>query len=144
MLLHCDFVYADSEDITMSLPFINLGLVPEAASTMLLPKTIGHQKAAELLTLGDNFSAHDAKELGFITEICPSKTALDTAKETSKKPRDALLKTKELLKRDAEPIADRLSEEAKVFKKCLKSDETKEALSAFMEKHKPNFSKFRK
>jgi len=147
MLLHCDFVYM-SEDAKLSLPFINLGLVPEAGSSMLLPNLAGHQRAAELLLLGENFTPDEAKEIGLVNKICPSDdlhaTAMKTAKKLAAKPRNALLQTKALMRRDFEAVTKRISKEADIFKECLGSPETKEALSAFKEKRKPDFTQFRK
>ncbi len=147
MLLHCDFVYV-LDGAKLSLPFVNLGLVPEAASSMLLPNLVGHQKAAELLMLGESFTAKDAKEMGLVNAVCNSyelhNTAMNTAEKLASKPRSTLLEIKALMRRDAEPVPKRLAAEATVFKKCLKSPETAEAISAFVEKRKPDFSKLRK
>lgn len=147
MLLHCDFVYM-SEDATLSLPFVNLGLVPEAGSSMLLPRLAGHQRAAEMLMLGESFTPEDAKEFGLVNAICPATdlhaTAMKTAKKLAEKPRNALLQTKALMRREFESVTKRISKEATVFKDCLKSPETHEALSAFSEKRKPDFSKIKK
>lgn len=143
MLLHCDFVYM-AKEAPLSLPFVNLGLVPEAGASLLLPRLAGHAKAAELLMLGEPFTAKDAHEMGIVNKLCePAEVeaaALKTAKKLAAKPREALLETKSLLKREFESVAKRIDEEAKVFKKCLESADCKEALTAFKEKRKPKFN----
>lgn len=142
MLLHCDFVYM-SKDATLSLPFVNLGLVPEAAASMLLPRIAGHQKAAEMLMLGEPFTPKVALEIGLANAVCEpadlEATALKTAKKLAAKPRDALRHTKTLLRREFESVAQRLDAEAEVFEKCLQSADAKEAFTAFKEKRKPKF-----
>ncbi|MBL1147520.1 MAG: enoyl-CoA hydratase [Pseudomonadota bacterium] len=144
MLLHCDFVYV-AEDSTFSLPFINLGLVPEAGSSMLLPRLAGHQRAAELLMLGEPFTAEDAKEVGFVNRICKADDVLDTAMKTAeklaKKPQNALRETKALMRQDFESVAARISREADVFKDCLTSEETKNAITTFFGRKKPGAPK---
>lgn len=144
MLLHCDFVYA-AKDAPMSLPFVNLGLVPEAGASLLLPRLAGHAKAAELLMLGEPFTAQDALAMGLANKLFDTgaeaeAAALKTAKKLAAKPREALVETKSLLKREFESVAKRIDEEAKVFKKCLESADCKEALTAFKEKRKPKFN----
>lgn len=143
MLLHCDFVYV-AKDAPLTLPFVNLGLVPEAGASLLLPRLAGHAKAAELLMLGEPFTAQTALDIGIANKLCETaeveSTALKTAKKLAAKPRDALLETKSLLKREFESVAKRIDEEAKVFKKCLESADCKEALTAFKEKRKPKFN----
>jgi enoyl-CoA hydratase/carnithine racemase len=143
MLLHCDFVYV-SKDATLSLPFINLGLVPEAASSLLLPRLAGQARAAELLMLGEPFSAKEALDIGIANAVCEpadlEATAMKTAKKLAAKPRDALRRTKALLRRDFETVAQRMDAEAKEFKKALASPDAKEALLAFKEKRKPKFN----
>ncbi|HYD17842.1 MAG TPA: enoyl-CoA hydratase [Patescibacteria group bacterium] len=142
MLLHCDFVYI-ADNALLSLPFVDLGLVPEAGASLLLPKLAGHQKAAELLMLGEPFTAQEAKDMGLATAvIAPAdleKTVLKTAQKLAAKPRDALRHTKSLLRRDFESVADRIAAEAKIFKQCLASADAQEALTAFKEKRKPKF-----
>jgi enoyl-CoA hydratase/carnithine racemase len=143
MLLHCDFVYM-TKNSTLSLPFVNLGLVPEAGSSMLLPQLAGHQRASELLMLGEPFSPDVALDIGLVNEICTpdmlEKKALETAKKLREKPRDALIQTKALMRRDFETVTKRIDEEGKIFKKCLTSADAKEALTAFKENRKPKFS----
>jgi enoyl-CoA hydratase/carnithine racemase len=110
---------------------------------MLLPRLAGHQRAAELLMLGEPFAPAVAVEIGLANAVCDSAdleaTALRTAKKLAAKPRNALLQTKSLLRRDFESISRRIDEEAKVFKQCLASPDAKEALAAFKEKRKPKF-----
>lgn len=142
MLLHCDLVYADNT-ARFQLPFINLGLCPEAASSFLLPQIVGHPKAAELLLLGEPFNALEAKELKLINDVTPSDAlsyAMEKALLLAKKPPQALLMSKSLLKAaKTNSIAEAMSHENKVFLKLLGGPEAKEALSAFMEKRAPNF-----
>ncbi len=142
MLLHCDFIYV-AKDATLSLPFVNLGLVPEAAASLLLPRLAGHPRAAEMLMLGEPFSAKAAVDAGIANAVCEPEdleaTALKTAKKLAAKPRNALLHTKALLRRDFESVAARIDAEADIFRECLDSDDAKEAFTAFKEKRKPKF-----
>ncbi|MBI1214214.1 MAG: enoyl-CoA hydratase [Alphaproteobacteria bacterium] len=142
MLLHCDFVYV-AEDASLALPFIDLGLVPEAGASLLLPRLAGHQKAAELLMLGEPFTAQLALEIGLANALCKPEDleakAMTTAKKLAAKPRDALLHTKALLRREFESVSARIDKEAEIFKQCLHSEDAKEALTAFKEKRKPKF-----
>lgn len=143
MLLHCDFVYV-AKDATLSLPFVNLGLVPEAAVSLLLPRIAGHQRASEMLMLGEPFTPKVAQEIGLANAVCEpadlEATALKTAKKLAAKPREALRHTKALLRREFESVAQRIDAEAEIFEKCLKSDDAKEAFTAFKEKRKPKFN----
>ncbi|MFU8805870.1 MAG: enoyl-CoA hydratase [Bradymonadaceae bacterium] len=143
MLLHCDLVYATTT-ARFQLPFINLAVVPEAASSLLLPRMMGHQRAAELLFFGDGFGSEKAQELGFLNGIVAPEE-LEAAVRTralklAEKPPAALLETKKLLKRaPTDEIAEAMRFEAAIFAERLGSPEFAEAVSAFFEKRKPNF-----
>ena len=146
MLLHCDLVYAGS-GATFQMPFVNLGLCPEAGSTLLLPRIMGHQRAAELLLFGEPFGADKAHSLGIVTEVCPDDAVLATAEKRAahlvKQPAAALRLTKELLKRDyATPLRETIAEEGAQFMARLRSPEAAEALQAFMQRRQPDFSRF--
>ena len=146
MLLHCDLVYAGNS-ATFQMPFVNLGLCPEAGSTLLLPRIMGHQRAAELLLLGEVFGADKACNLGIVTEICPDDAVLATARSKAQQlaaqPAAAVRLAKNLLKRDyAAPLRETIAEEGKQFMVRLKSPEAAEALQAFMQRRKPDFLRF--
>jgi len=145
MLLHFDFVYA-GESAKFLMPFVDLALVPEFGSSLGVPATIGHVRAAELLLLGSRFDARRAADLGFVTQVVPDQTLLATAMETAQKlaakPAGALQASKRLLKR---PFRDQtkaaMKAENEVFSAQVRSDDAKEALTAFLEKRRPDFSK---
>jgi enoyl-CoA hydratase/carnithine racemase len=146
MLLHCDLVYA-ADGTKFALPFVNLGLCPEAASSFLLPSIAGYQRAAELLLLGEPFDAAKAHALGIVTEVVPAEILMmragEAAKKLAEKPAASLRVTKRLMKRAWMPaIEAALAEEIRHFGERLGSPEAKEAFSAFLEKRKPDFSKF--
>lgn len=146
ILLHCDLVYA-ADDTKFLMPFINLGIVPEAGSTVLLPLLIGHQRAAELLMLGVPFTAQRAHELGLVNAVVAGgevlKTAANAAQQLAKKPPAALRACKELLRRAYKAEVDRaIDEEVTVISGRLDSPECCEALNAFNEKREPDFTKF--
>jgi len=146
MLLHCDLVYA-APNARLQLPFVNLGLVPEAASSLLLPALIGYQRAAELLLLGEPFTAQKAKEIGLVTEVVPedqlSDTAMAQAKKLASKPAASLRLTKRLMKQgQMAAVEQQIKLEASHFGERLDSPEAKEAFSAFLEKRKPDFGRF--
>jgi enoyl-CoA hydratase/carnithine racemase len=146
MLLHCELVYAGS-GATFQMPFVNLGLCPEAGSTLLLPRVMGHQRAAELLLLGEVFSAEKARDVGIVTDVCPEMDVLHTARskalQLAAQPAAAVRLAKNLLKRDyAVPLRETIVEEGVQFMKRLKSPEAAEALQAFMQRRKPDFSRF--
>jgi len=146
MLLHCDLVYAAS-DARFQLPFVNLGLCPEAGSSAILPVLVGHRKAAELLYFGEPFTAETAREAGIVNTVVASNELLNTAQakaqQLAEKPPSALRITKALLKRGpASAIADAMAKETEQFAALLQGPEAKEAMMAFMQRRKPDFSKF--
>jgi len=146
MLLHCDLVYAGS-GASFQMPFVNLGLCPEAGSTLLLPRIMGHQRAAELLLLGEVFSADKACSVGIVTAVCPDQEVLATARskalQLAAQPAAAVRLTKSLLKRDtADPVRETIAEEGRQFMARLNSPEAAEALQAFMQRRTPDFSRF--
>lgn len=146
MLLHCDLVYA-GESATLQLPFVNLGLCPEAASSFLLPRLAGHQRAAELLLFGEPFSAQYAREIGLVNEVVRDdevlERALARARQLAAQPPASVRITKQLLKQaQAAEVLRVMSEEGRQFAARLASAEAKEAFLAFFEKRKPDFSRF--
>jgi len=146
MLLHCDLVYA-APSARFQLPFAQLGLVPEGASSLLLPMTAGYQRAAELLLLGQPFTAEKALDAGIVTEIVPEEVLLERARTAAAAlaalPPESVRLTKQLMKRPiAAAVAAQMAEEARLFAERLQSAEAKEAMSAFLEKRKPDFSRF--
>lgn len=146
ILLHCDLIYAAAETRFM-MPFINLGIVPEAASTVLLPALVGRQFASELFLLAAPLTAQRAYEVGLVNAVLfPDKllsTATAVAQELAAKPAAAVRSTKELMKRPFRTEVERaLREEVEVISDRLESAETREALAAFLEKRKPDFSKY--
>jgi enoyl-CoA hydratase/carnithine racemase len=146
MLLHCDLVYAAS-DARFQLPFASLGLVPEAASSLLLPRLAGWQKAAELLMLGEPFTAEAALGIGLVNQVvAPEKlpeTATAAARALAAKPPASLRVTKALMKRAlGTEVEEAMTREIREFTERLRSPEAKEAFAAFLEKRKPDFSRF--
>ena len=146
LLLHCDLVYA-GESALFQLPFVNLGLCPEAASSYLLPRLLGHRRAAELLLLGEPFTALQAEAAGLVNRVVPDAEvlafALGRAAALAEKPPAAVRRTKALLKAPvAESVATALSREGQVFVERLASPEAAEALAAFFERRRPDFSRF--
>jgi len=146
MLLHCDLVYA-ADNARFQLPFVPLGIVPEFASTYLLPLLAGYQRAAELLLLGQPFTADKARDVGIVTEVVSTENLFSKAREAAHAlaalPPESLRLTKQLLKkRHRAGIADSIAEETRIFSERLSSPEAKEAMSAFLEKRKPDFSRF--
>ena len=146
MLLHCDLVYA-GHGARFQLPFVNLGLVPEAGSSLILPQMIGHRRAAELLLLGDPFNAETAQEVGIVNSVVADgdvlATALHAAAQLAAKPPHALRLSKQLLKQHSSAaVQAAMTEEGAHFATLLTSPEATEALQAFLEKRKPDFSRF--
>lgn len=142
MLLHCDLVLATADTI-FSTPFVDLGLVPEAASSLLLPRLIGRQRAAKHLLLGDPFDAETALSYGLVTEIVPTE-ALEarlkaTAERIAAKPPEAVRLTKQLMVAADTTVQERMSDEGALFEDRLTSAEAAEAFAAFFEKRPPVF-----
>ena len=146
LLPHCDLVYA-APGTRFHMPFINLGIVPEAGSSQTMPALAGHRRAAEMLMLGEPFGVETAEAIGLINGVVPGddleETAMAAARKLAAKPRDILRKIKALMKSPAEPIMDRLTREAAVFDTCLKGPALTEAVAAFRDKRAPDFSKCR-
>jgi enoyl-CoA hydratase/carnithine racemase len=144
MLLHCDFVYA-GESAKFQMPFINLALVPEFGSSCSIPARIGHIRASELILMGVPFDARRAADLGFVTQVVADQNLLATASETARKlsakPASALQATKRLMKRSSrELIKAAMKAENEEFSAQVRSDDAKEALTAFLEKRPPHFN----
>jgi len=145
MLTHCDFVYA-GESAKFQMPFINLGLVPEFGSSYSLPMRIGHLRAAELILLGLPFDARRAAELGLVTRVVPDEklmaTATETAQKLAQKPIGALRACKRLMKLSSrEQLEQAMKLEGEEFALRVRSEEAREAFTAFLEKRAPDFSK---
>jgi enoyl-CoA hydratase/carnithine racemase len=141
LLLHCDLVYA-GDNARFSLPFVNLGLCPEAASSLLLPRRVGHARAAEALLLGEPFGAEQALEWGLVNRILPPQEANAVAQAQARrlagKPLPALLETKRLLKAElAEPVRQRLAQEGEAFVRLLREPAAREAFDAFLAGSRP-------
>lgn len=146
MLLHCDLVYLGT-NAKLSLPFINLGVTPEAASSYLLPRLAGYQRAAELLLLGEPFGAEKALEIGLANAVVAPEqvmeAALAGAGKLAQKPPAAMRLSRALLKKGTQAVAAQThEEEIRIFADRLQGDEAKEAMTAFFEKRKPDFSRF--
>lgn len=144
LLLHCDLVYA-GEGSRFSLPFVDLGLVAEGASSLLLPQLVGRRKASELLLLAQPFDATAALEMGLINRVLPPAEveafALAQAQKLAAKAPSALQLTKALILRpQQDAIAEAIAVEAHHFAAQLRSPEAQEAMQAFVEKRKPRFS----
>ena len=141
MILHCDFVYA-AESTRFQMPFINLAVVPEFGSSGILPHTIGHIRAAELILTGSPFGAARAVELGLATRVVSDQDLLAVATETARhlasKPSGAMQASKRLLKRSFRELTKAaMAAENEVFSVQVRSDEAKAALAAFIAKHSP-------
>lgn len=147
MLLHCDLVVAE-EGTRFSLPFVDLGLVPEAGSSLLFPQMAGRRLAARYLLLGESFGAEEALSIGLISH-CSKAGGLDEAlgriiDSLLAKPSDALRATQRLLRHGTQDaIMERMRLESSLFTERLQSSEVKEAITAFFEKRKPDFSSAR-
>lgn len=144
MLLHCDLVYA-GDNAAFSMPFVNLGLCPEAGSSLLAVQLMGYQRAAEALLMGEPFMVETALELGLISRVLPptevNAYAQSQAEKMARKPLSSLLETKRLMKSSRIPaVLSQMDEEATVFARMLKEPSALEAFSAFMQKRKPVFN----
>jgi enoyl-CoA hydratase/carnithine racemase len=146
LLLHCDLVYV-SDEARLAMPFTSLGLVPEFASSLVLPRLIGHARAAEKLLLGDPFGAAEAVEIGIANAVLPANEVVNHARRIAERfnglPPAAVRETKKLLRRATTPdVTAAIQAEGDVFRERLSSPEAKEAFSAFFQKRKPDFSQF--
>lgn len=146
MLLHCDMAFA-GDDAMFQMPFVNLGLCPEYASSYFLPRLMGHAKASELLLLGKKFGADEAVTLGICNAAVPADEALNRARaaaaELAKQAPEAVRLTKQLLRKGTHQVGmEVIREEAGHFQQRLASEEFKEAATAFMEKRPADFSRF--
>ncbi|RZL86455.1 MAG: enoyl-CoA hydratase [Variovorax sp.] len=145
LLFHCDLVYA-GDNAAFSMPFVNLGLVPEAASSLLAPQMFGYHRAAEALLLGEPFMAEAALEVGLVNRVVPptecNGIAQTQARKLAAKPLSALMETKRLMKLSQQAVVqERIGVESVSFGNAMRSPAAKEAFTAFMEKRKPDFSK---
>jgi enoyl-CoA hydratase/carnithine racemase len=145
MLFHCDLVYA-GDNAAFSMPFVNLGLCPEAASSLLVPQMLGYHRAAEALLLGEPFMAEAALEVGLVNRVVPpmetNGVAQAAAQKLAAKPLGPLMETKRLMKHGVQQrVLDQMALEGEVFARLLGGGAAKEAFGAFMEKRKPDFSK---
>jgi enoyl-CoA hydratase/carnithine racemase len=135
LCFHCDLVYA-APGARFQTPFVNLGLVPEAGSSLLAPQRFGRAKAAEFLLLGEPFGAEEALRLGLVNAVLPQSElmahAMGKAAELAAKPRAALLATRRLMRGDAEAVKARMAEEMHAFSAALKSPEAHAAFQAFL------------
>ena len=142
MLFHCDLVYA-GDNAAFSMPFVNLGLCPEAGSALLLPSLVGYPRAAEKLMLGEAFYAEEAVEMGLVNRILPPQEvnayAQGQAAKLAAKPLASLRATKAVMKMGQVGLKAIMDEELKLFGALLRGPAAKEAISAVMEKRKPNF-----
>jgi len=146
LMLHSDFVIL-GEATYLQMPFVSLGLCPEAASSYLLPLHVGYPKTAEWLLLGNRFSAQEAKEARLINEILPTDQyqarALEIATQISELPANAVAASRALIKSHQQAaVTQTIKDECKVFYERLNSPEAKEAFTAFFQKRKPDFKQF--
>jgi enoyl-CoA hydratase/carnithine racemase len=145
MLFHCDLVYA-GDNAAFSMPFVNLGLCPEAGSSLLVPQMLGYHRAAEALLLGEPFMAEAALEVGLVNRVVPpteaNGVAQAAARKLAAKPLSSLMQTKRLMKQGQQQrVLEQIAVEAETFGQLLAAPAAKEAFGAFMEKRKPDFSK---
>src|SRR5262245_38864153 len=147
MLLHCDLVYT-TPTASLRTPFLDLGLIQEAGSSITAPARLGYPRAFELICLGEPFSAERALQAGLINAIVPADqleaTALKAAKRLAAKPRQALMTSRRLLRRSAAEVSAMMEEEAKAYQGLMRSLEAREAFTAFLEKRPPDFAKARR
>lgn len=146
LLMHCDFVYV-SDEARLAMPFTSLGIVPEFASTLLVPQLMGPRRAAEKLLLGDPFTGADAVECGIANAVLPAAEVLPHARRVAERfnalPPGAVREAKRLMKRaQRELLLETIRVEGEAFTARLSSPEAKEAFSAFFQKRKPDFSRF--
>jgi enoyl-CoA hydratase/carnithine racemase len=145
MLFHCDLVYA-GDNAAFSMPFVNLGVCPEAASSLLVPQMLGYHRAAEALLLGEPFMAEAALEVGLVNRIVPpteaNAVAQSVAQKLAAKPIASLVETKRLMKKGQQQLVLRqMADEGQSFSRLLGEPAAREAFGAFMDKRTPDFSK---
>ena len=146
LLLHCDFVYV-SDEARLAMPFVSLGLVPEFASSLIVPQLMGNVRAAEKLLLGEPFTAADAVDCGIANAVLPAGEVLPHARRIAERfnglPPGAVREAKQLLRGPQHhDIVQTIRNEGEIFARRLKSPEAMEAFQAFFQKRKPDFSKF--
>lgn len=143
LLFHCDLVYA-TPDSAFATPFLDLGLVPEAASSLLMPARMGYARAFEMLVLGNAFTAEHGREAGFVNAIvAPGEletAVIGAAQRLAKKPPAALAAARRLMRPDIAEIVQQTEREAEAFRQRLVSPEAREAFQAFLDKRTPNFN----
>lgn len=137
MLLHCDYVIS-SDQSRFKTPFVDLGLVPEAGSSLITPQITGHHRAFALLAMGEGFGPQDAKDAGFVNKVVGADeleaAAIGIAVSIASKPVEALKMSRDLIRGDRSAVLERMREEAVLFGQRLESDEAKQAFMAFMSK----------
>ena len=146
MLMHCDLVYA-ADNAKFSMPFVQLGLCPEFASSVLFPAVAGYPRAAEKLLLGESFSAQEAFEMGMLSKVLPldelQPFAMRQAAKLVALPAASIRATKSLMKKPKQAQTETaIAAEIELFSAMLQAPEAKEAFTAFFEKRKPDFTKF--
>ena len=146
MLLHCDFVYV-SDEARLAMPFVGLGLVPEYASSLVVPQLMGQRRAAEKLLLGDPFTPEQAVECGIANAVLPAAEVVAHARRIAERfnalPPGAVREAKQLMRApERERLLQTIRTEGEIFGRRLRSPEAMEAFQAFLQKRKPDFSKF--
>lgn len=144
LLFHCDMVLATS-DARFQTPFVDLGLVPEAGSSLLMPQRLGYARAFEMLVLGHIMSAERMREAGLVNAIVDAAeleaAVLKVATALAAKPPEALRLARALMRGDTKAVSRRVEEEAEIFAQRLRSPEAREAFQAFLEKRPPEFKR---
>ncbi|MGH6611779.1 MAG: enoyl-CoA hydratase [Burkholderiaceae bacterium] len=146
MLMHCDLVYC-ADNSVFSMPFVSLGICPEFASSLLVPLAAGYHTAVEKLLLADPISADEALEMKIVNRVLPRddvlKHAIEQAERFNQLPPASVRATKRLLRSGLRSLTEKvIADEVNAFSSMLRSDEAKEAFTAFFERRKPDFSKF--
>ena len=145
MLAHCDLIVA-ARSARFVMPFTSLGLVPEAGSSLLFPRLVGHQRANALLLLGEPLDAATALDWGFVNQVVDDEDLMPTAHMLARRlaalPPQSVQLTKKLIRHGSQDLTDRIAEELVIFRDRVGSAEAAEAFQAFVEKRKPDFSRF--
>jgi enoyl-CoA hydratase/carnithine racemase len=147
LLLHCDLVYA-TPTASLRTPFLDLGLIQEAGSSITAPARMGYPRAFEMICLGEPFGAERALQAGLVNAVVPADqleaTAMKAAKRLAAKPRQALMTSRRLLRQSHEAISAAMEQEAEAYRTLMVSPEAREAFTAFLEKRLPDFAKARR